>query len=54
MEINPESLQWRESYKLLVGSILPRPIALSYQAGTKTEMTISRLSVSLLQFALTL
>lgn len=27
MEITPETLQWREAYKLLVGSILPRPIA---------------------------
>lgn len=27
MEINPGSLQWRDAYKLLVGSILPRPIA---------------------------
>ncbi|MBO0962683.1 flavin reductase family protein [Neobacillus sp. MM2021_6] len=28
MEITPETLEWREAYKLLVGSILPRPIAL--------------------------
>ncbi|MDP4162897.1 MAG: flavin reductase family protein [Bacillota bacterium] len=27
MEITPEHLEWREAYKLLVGSILPRPIA---------------------------
>ncbi|MHC0035499.1 flavin reductase family protein [Pseudoneobacillus sp. C159] len=27
MKINPASLEWREAYKLLVGSILPRPIA---------------------------
>ena len=27
MEITPETLEWREAYKLLVGSILPRPIA---------------------------
>ena len=27
MEISPETLEWREAYKLLVGSILPRPIA---------------------------
>ncbi|MCH1627944.1 flavin reductase family protein [Ferdinandcohnia quinoae] len=27
MELNPESLQWKDAYKLLVGSILPRPIA---------------------------
>lgn len=27
MEINPLSLEWRDAYKLLVGSILPRPIA---------------------------
>lgn len=27
MEINPEKLVWRDAYKLLVGSILPRPIA---------------------------
>ncbi|WP_071459220.1 flavin reductase family protein [Bacillus massilinigeriensis] len=27
MEINPASLQWKDAYKLLVGSILPRPIA---------------------------
>ncbi|MBP2242319.1 flavin reductase (DIM6/NTAB) family NADH-FMN oxidoreductase RutF [Cytobacillus eiseniae] len=27
MEINPDSLEWKEAYKLLVGSILPRPIA---------------------------
>lgn len=27
MEINPASLEWRDAYKLLVGSILPRPIA---------------------------
>lgn len=27
MEINPEKLEWREAYKLLVGSVLPRPIA---------------------------
>ncbi|CAH2714272.1 hypothetical protein BACCIP111895_01433 [Neobacillus rhizosphaerae] len=27
MEISPEKLEWREAYKLLVGSILPRPIA---------------------------
>ncbi|MGX6444168.1 flavin reductase family protein [Neobacillus sp. K501] len=27
MEITPESLGWRDAYKLLIGSILPRPIA---------------------------
>lgn len=27
MEIVPESLAWRDSYKLLVGAIVPRPIA---------------------------
>ncbi|MEH7075321.1 flavin reductase family protein [Neobacillus drentensis] len=27
MEISPKTLEWREAYKLLVGSILPRPIA---------------------------
>ncbi|EKN65775.1 hypothetical protein BABA_18472 [Neobacillus bataviensis LMG 21833] len=27
MEITPETLEWRDAYKLLVGSILPRPIA---------------------------
>jgi flavin reductase (DIM6/NTAB) family NADH-FMN oxidoreductase RutF len=27
MEINPASLEWQQAYKLLVGSILPRPIA---------------------------
>ncbi|OIK10970.1 hypothetical protein BIV60_19315 [Bacillus sp. MUM 116] len=27
MEIMPETLEWKEAYKLLVGSILPRPIA---------------------------
>lgn len=27
MEIVPESLAWKDSYKLLVGSIVPRPIA---------------------------
>lgn len=27
MEITPETLEWKEAYKLLVGSILPRPIA---------------------------
>ena len=27
MEVNPEQLPWRDAYKLLVGSILPRPIA---------------------------
>ncbi|MGG3468900.1 flavin reductase family protein [Neobacillus pocheonensis] len=27
MEITPETLEWREAYKLLIGSILPRPIA---------------------------
>lgn len=27
MEISPNTLEWREAYKLLVGSILPRPIA---------------------------
>ncbi|WP_409296639.1 flavin reductase family protein [Peribacillus sp. SCS-26] len=27
MELNPAALQWREAYKLLTGSILPRPIA---------------------------
>jgi flavin reductase (DIM6/NTAB) family NADH-FMN oxidoreductase RutF len=27
MEINPDSLAWRDSYKLLVGAIVPRPIA---------------------------
>ncbi|WNS77315.1 flavin reductase family protein [Bacillus sp. DTU_2020_1000418_1_SI_GHA_SEK_038] len=27
MEISPGNLDWREAYKLLVGSILPRPIA---------------------------
>lgn len=27
MELNPEKLEWRDAYKLLVGSILPRPIA---------------------------
>lgn len=27
MEIKPDTLQWKEAYKLLVGSILPRPIA---------------------------
>ena len=27
MEIKPETLEWKDAYKLLVGSILPRPIA---------------------------
>ncbi|MBX9973716.1 flavin reductase family protein [Cytobacillus firmus] len=27
MELNPSSLEWNNAYKLLVGSILPRPIA---------------------------
>jgi flavin reductase (DIM6/NTAB) family NADH-FMN oxidoreductase RutF len=27
MEVNPAALEWRDAYKLLVGSILPRPIA---------------------------
>lgn len=27
MEIKPASLEWQDAYKLLVGSILPRPIA---------------------------
>jgi flavin reductase (DIM6/NTAB) family NADH-FMN oxidoreductase RutF len=27
MEVNPASLNWKDAYKLLVGSILPRPIA---------------------------
>lgn len=27
MEITPGNLEWKDSYKLLVGSILPRPIA---------------------------
>jgi flavin reductase (DIM6/NTAB) family NADH-FMN oxidoreductase RutF len=27
MEVNPASLEWKDAYKLLVGSILPRPIA---------------------------
>jgi flavin reductase (DIM6/NTAB) family NADH-FMN oxidoreductase RutF len=27
MEISPNTLEWRDAYKLLVGSILPRPIA---------------------------
>ncbi|MDN3018753.1 flavin reductase family protein [Paenibacillus sp. BSR1-1] len=27
MEITPKALEWREAYKLLIGSILPRPIA---------------------------
>ncbi|MFE8694986.1 flavin reductase family protein [Cytobacillus sp. FJAT-53684] len=28
MEITPGNLEWKDAYKLLVGSILPRPIAL--------------------------
>jgi flavin reductase (DIM6/NTAB) family NADH-FMN oxidoreductase RutF len=27
MEIKPDTLEWKEAYKLLVGSIVPRPIA---------------------------
>jgi len=27
MDIRPETLEWQDAYKLLVGSILPRPIA---------------------------
>ncbi|WP_163100519.1 flavin reductase family protein [Peribacillus alkalitolerans] len=27
MEVQPETLAWRDAYKLIVGSILPRPIA---------------------------
>lgn len=27
MEVNPASLEWNDAYKILVGSILPRPIA---------------------------
>lgn len=27
VEVSPESLEWRDAYKLLIGSILPRPIA---------------------------
>ncbi|WP_342431881.1 flavin reductase family protein [Neobacillus sp. FSL H8-0543] len=27
MEIVPDTLEWRDAYKLLIGSILPRPIA---------------------------
>lgn len=28
MNVQPSSLEWKDAYKLLVGSILPRPIAL--------------------------
>src|SRR4051794_19532984 len=27
MEVSPHTLEWRDAYKLLIGSILPRPIA---------------------------
>ncbi|MCP3738367.1 flavin reductase family protein [Rossellomorea sp. BNER] len=27
MEIRPDTLEWKDAYKLMVGSILPRPIA---------------------------
>jgi flavin reductase (DIM6/NTAB) family NADH-FMN oxidoreductase RutF len=27
MEVSPDTLEWRDAYKLLIGSILPRPIA---------------------------
>jgi flavin reductase (DIM6/NTAB) family NADH-FMN oxidoreductase RutF len=27
MEVAPDTLEWRDAYKLLIGSILPRPIA---------------------------
>jgi flavin reductase (DIM6/NTAB) family NADH-FMN oxidoreductase RutF len=27
MEVKPESLKWQDAYKLVIGSILPRPIA---------------------------
>jgi flavin reductase (DIM6/NTAB) family NADH-FMN oxidoreductase RutF len=27
MELSPDTLEWRDAYKLLIGSILPRPIA---------------------------
>jgi flavin reductase (DIM6/NTAB) family NADH-FMN oxidoreductase RutF len=27
MEVSPDKLEWRDAYKLLIGSILPRPIA---------------------------
>jgi flavin reductase (DIM6/NTAB) family NADH-FMN oxidoreductase RutF len=27
MEVSPDTLEWKDAYKLLIGSILPRPIA---------------------------
>src|SRR4051812_2990056 len=27
MDMSPETMEWRDAYKLLIGSILPRPIA---------------------------
>ena len=27
MEVSPDTLEWRDAYKLLIGSIVPRPIA---------------------------
>ena len=27
MEVSPDTMEWRDAYKLLIGSILPRPIA---------------------------
>jgi flavin reductase (DIM6/NTAB) family NADH-FMN oxidoreductase RutF len=35
MEISPEELDWRDSYRLLVGSILPRPIAFVTSVDSK-------------------
>jgi flavin reductase (DIM6/NTAB) family NADH-FMN oxidoreductase RutF len=44
MEINPESIPWKSMYKLMIGSILPRPIGWISSIGTNGSANLAPFS----------
>lgn len=44
MQIDPSTLPWREAYKLLIGSVLPRPIAWVSTVGTDGSLNLAPFS----------
>ncbi|WP_028785142.1 flavin reductase family protein [Thalassobacillus devorans] len=44
MEIKPDSLAWKDAYKLLIGSVLPRPIAFVSTIDEKGNVNLAPFS----------
>ncbi|SEA86958.1 NADH-FMN oxidoreductase RutF, flavin reductase (DIM6/NTAB) family [Thalassobacillus cyri] len=44
MEIKPDSLAWKDAYKLLIGSVLPRPIAFVSTVDTQGNANLAPFS----------